>query len=476
MTALGLALLALAVPALGRPLVRRIAPPPNHWATELGLALALGLAALLLLLTAPLALAGRVSFWPAGLALGGALCAAAWQAWRQRSFGLPARGAVVLGLAAAGAVCFARADAFASYDERAIYGLKAKALWFERGVGGPLFQDPDVVHFHPDYPLGLPLWMALVAEVAQTAAPTVAAAGAPPADRWAQASGALEHSAALAVLWSCGLALLLFGWLRERGVARWAALCLTPLTLPVTLLVPASADRSWSWSGADLPLALLVGAAAALVCRGARPAEPRAVAAATLLVAVGALLKQDAALSLLALVGATGVTRATWRPLALGLCAGAVPLALLFAVRARLPDPPFPDAYLASIGSRSLGTYLERLPLLFERAVAVLDTQGLAVFWGAALLFGVPWACSSGSGCARLGRWVATHTALTLGVFLVTPHPLDWHVSTALPRVLSHAALPAGLLLAGALVAALAPRPSGELDRSGPHRPWLPRA
>lgn len=43
------------------------------------------------------------------------------------------------------------------WDERAIYALRAKMLWYEASVNSPVLHEPDLVQFHPKYPLLLPL-------------------------------------------------------------------------------------------------------------------------------------------------------------------------------------------------------------------------------------------------------------------------------------------------------------------------------
>lgn len=44
-----------------------------------------------------------------------------------------------------------------AFDARAIWGMKAKILFYERGIYGEDFLDPERLHFHQRYPLLLPL-------------------------------------------------------------------------------------------------------------------------------------------------------------------------------------------------------------------------------------------------------------------------------------------------------------------------------
>ncbi|MEX1229966.1 MAG: hypothetical protein WEB58_06985 [Planctomycetaceae bacterium] len=43
------------------------------------------------------------------------------------------------------------------WDERAIYAIKAKVLWYEGSVHSPILHEADFVQYHPKYPLLLPL-------------------------------------------------------------------------------------------------------------------------------------------------------------------------------------------------------------------------------------------------------------------------------------------------------------------------------
>jgi hypothetical protein len=67
-------------------------------------------------------------------------------------------------------------------------------------------------------------------------------------------------------------------------------------------------------------------------------------------------------------------------------------------------------------------------------------------FWLVILIAAVP-TCWRGGGAERmLAVWVVLHTLCVAAVFLVTPDQLAWHVNTALPRLMGHMAIPAGLI------------------------------
>jgi hypothetical protein len=462
-------LAALGVVASGGLCLRLAGIHATNGHLRAGLAIAAGLVVLMLALYLPFALTGHVYFWPATLWIALVLCVAlidggrAWIRARTHAHAGPSAPRYVAdlvpvigwGAVAALLAFFAVRSAFSGYDERAIYGIKAKALLCERSVRGPLFRDVDSVNFHRDYPLGLPLVMAWTAQISHGAPEDPSGEGGASAAEWVRRYGAVESYAMLAALWPLGLLLIAWGWMRDLGLSTRVRAWLVSASLPLALIVPSIGGPSWSWSGADIPLALLVGAAAVLFRDSTRgPSTSTGFKGAVVggvLLAAGLLLKQDALLSLVAFGAALAVLRApprTWLALALGASAA---WALVAWAGRDIPEPLHADRYFESLSLDALGTYLQRAPLLTERAVSALTRQKMIFFWGGALFLGVVHGWRSGGVERALATWVTAHAALTLGVFLVTPHALDWHVSTALTRVMSHSGVPAGALLVAAL-------------------------
>jgi hypothetical protein len=444
-------LLALLVAAAGAGILRAAGLQTANLALQLGLAVAVGLAGGTLLLYAPLALRLRVDFLALRLGLG---LAAGWLAWCwlrrggpfERRATLSWAGFLLAGLALA---AVAHARAFEAYDERAIYGLKAKALLNEGGVQGSVFQDLDVVHYHRDYPLGVPLWMAWCGHESRA---REASATPMLAEDWVQTYGTIETYAPFAALWSVGLLALAFGWARATR-SRWVALAL-PLSLPLTLIAPWIGGHSWSWSGADLPLALLVGAGALALVEWQRTGARRWFLCATFLLATGLLLKQDAWLVLGAAALAATVSGVR-RPSPAGLAGAGLALALVWLLSARvsaaIPELPAEENYLPALSSTRLAIVAQRIPLLLSFLTRTLADQSTLAFWLAVVLLGIPLAWRAGAEHRLLGGWVALHLLATATVFLLSPNNIDWHISTAMPRLLAHVGVPAGFLCLSAI-------------------------
>jgi hypothetical protein len=263
---LGIVLLVLALPALGKLALDLCGASMRARALDLGAAIATGSCLVMAALYAPLVVTGRVEFWPAVVLLAAGLVHVAVLAVRMRWRALLAQvdvPACVLGLVLFGLWCgIARHSAWWGYDGKAIYGLKAKVLLFERDLAGPAFQDVDVVHYHADYPLGLPLLIALAGWVAEgepeDPAGRMPAAG---ALAWVARYDSVNAYVYVAGLWGLGVLALIWHLARERFGKGRAALAATFLGMPVALAFPWIAGRSWSWEGADVPLALCLGVA-----------------------------------------------------------------------------------------------------------------------------------------------------------------------------------------------------------------------
>lgn len=176
-------------------------------------------------------------------------------------------------------------------DYLAIWGLKGKTFFFERGVPDRLFQWSALSFSHPEYPLGLPFLYAGLAFLV---------------GRWD------DHAMALLFpLIQVATLLALFGWLRRRGAPRTLALgaaallshfeplyrafttgmAEVPLSLVLLLLGTSLCDRlDRTDRGASRRLAL-----AAVLCAATKNEGLFFVAAALLLAALFSLARRGLA-------------------------------------------------------------------------------------------------------------------------------------------------------------------------------------
>ena len=454
MTSLRLLWFVLAVPAVGLAVLELLDCRPRERLAALGLGTATGAATLVLALTAPLMIDGHLSLLPAlGLALLGSLLQLPRPGRLLRMRVRPVHVALLLGL-----VLLVQAVSEApmrGYDAKAIYGLKAKALQHEGHVLGPVFQDPEVVHYHGDYPLGVPLLMAACALVAE--GPADDPAGVRPATdavAWSARHDGVELYVPAAALWAVALVALVGAAARRRMLHDLQWLMLLAAALPATLVAPFAAGRSWTWAGADLPLVALL-TAIAWVARELFQVASRGRCVLLALLVVGAVLvKNDAQLALLSMGAATVLAgpRRGRRRVALSIAAGAlVGLAIVARVRGFGLAAPYDEQWLPALLAATPASLAARLPVLLAGIVPALVERGLALHFGFLVVLVLP------LGFARRGvpRWLALFTTLHLlgstALFLVTPDVLPWHLSTALPRLWAHAAGPAALLVVDVL-------------------------
>jgi hypothetical protein len=451
-SALALVALALAMLATGLVCLDLLGVRAPSAMLQTGLSLAAGLGITVALLYASLALGERLDFRPtlAVLAIG----SVAWavRAWLQRGRWKARISPTALALALVGLVLakLSVAAPFSSYDDRAIWGLKAKALLVERGIDGQVFQDLDVIHYHRDYPLGLPLLVALcgyVGEVGEAVPDGVEPAGS--AAEWVQRHSAVHVYAAFAVLWSLGIAMLALGSLASAVPWKLARVAALPLAIPPAVILPWIAGDSWSLAGADLPLCLSIGGAAVAIAHWRVHGGSAWFFLAVFLAGTGIALKREAWI-VVALLAFSLLVAGPPRPKLREAAVAVVLLALLaaapLAVGARVPHPPFEEDYVANLLTGTWGVWLERVPLLPLYAWQALDKAYMAYFWLAILLAAVP-TCWRGDPAERLlALWIVLHALCVAAVFIVTPDQLAWHVNTALTRLMGHMAIPAGLI------------------------------
>jgi hypothetical protein len=250
-----------------------------------------------------------------------------------------------------------------STDYLAVWGFKAKTIFFTGAIPSRLFRDPATAWSHPEYPLLLPASLAAFS----------AAAG-----RW--------NDQALAILYpafQAATVAAVFGFLRRRASARAAAVC----AFLVAAFFPLY--RAFHVGMAEIPLALgLVLAACAFFDLMEEASGPACVRAATAsLLCAG--MKQEGTLFVLFLAALFAAGRARrHRPWAPGLAALALPALthglLLRLARGPLFDRDFDPGLLAPA---RLGELLARLgptvSHLFGHEIAprVVPLAALAVFF-----------------------------------------------------------------------------------------------
>jgi hypothetical protein len=316
----------------------------------------------------------------------------------------------------------------------------------------------DVVHYHADYPLGLPLLIALAAWVAEGNPEDPS--GHTPASgplAWVARYDAVNAYGYVAGLWGLGVLALIYHLARERFGAGRAALAATFLGVPMALAFPWIAGRSWSWEGADVPLALCLGFAGLATLRavdpGGEPAERRMLVPAALAACGALFLKNDAVLALasLVLVVAFGA-RGSARLASVGALVLGSGLAWLVAayVRDMTAGSPFDERYGEALLALDPMEALARMPQLLRDTWLVLHSKSMLAYWLFVLAAGVPLALRSGGRARLMAVWVLAHLMFCAGVFLITPNDMTWHITTALPRLWCHLGVPAGWLVIAA--------------------------
>jgi hypothetical protein len=431
----------------------RLLRPGKSWSIEtFAVSTALGLSITMGVLYLPVAVTGNVHFTPALVVHGLALLAIARIAWPAR------RSRLVLGpvtLLAIGASLFyvdvVTSHPYYSYDAKAIYGLKAKALLNEGTLDTPLFQDVDVVHYHPDYPLGLSLVMAYTGFVAE--GPPGDPRGTQPATNtqaWVARYDAIDAYMPLTLLWVGAFVCLI-----AAGAARFGARSLvvvSVLSIPLAVIAPLDIGASWRTTP-ELPLSLCLGVIALHAFgRGASTRQTLFVAGA---LAMGStLLKNDCLLGLLSIAVAVALLGRgrRRRQIPLSLVAGTlVGLLPVLWVRSATAGAPYDEHYLSALFAGDPAAWLARtaaLPLAVWEALVSMEA---VPYWAFLLLVAIPLAWRAGGRQRGLALAMGLHLALCLAVFVVTPNHMHWHVRTALARLWSQMAAPAGFLITVAL-------------------------
>gem|GEM_PF-2421029 len=396
----------------------------------------------------------------------------AWDRWVQPSVSPAPRewrwlrrlSIACIGLAVACAI-LTLATRGVSWDGWTIWQLKARAFYYDRGMG--VLSDQTLDASHPEYPLLVPLhtWWFMC---------HVGSAG----EKVVQATGMLFY--ADLVLLAYGLAVMAVG---VRRVPLWVppAAAATVASLPLAVFHSVSGY-------ADVPLAALllaVGGVATAITANGRCYGTRQWIGVGLLAGGAALCKNEGApvLGLLLVCLAAVAVRAVWAGLAcrvrphrappdatlgqttakfataalvalvlaapwvalrsrLGLrddlvSGGRYPVAELLAADRR-PQPPAGSPRRLTMIGRGLATRLLRVGP---------GPSSWGLYW---LLPVGAWVVSLPRRRARPPRrggagrpiWVlfVLQAAAYATVYVLTPHPLGWHISTSLDRLLLHLA------------------------------------
>lgn len=316
-----------------------------------------------------------------------------------------------------------------TFDCRAIYALKAKVLAAEGTLAGEMFTDPELVHYHANYPLLLPLLEAQMILL--------------------RGGSSSDGAVLLTAFFVVAAASVLVRELRLRGEVLlpsvWGLVFLT------TPLVAGTVDGGGLSGYADLPFAALVLAGTVALARWLDHGALRSPIDAALFLGAAALTKQEGLLW----IAAAGSTTAALRP---GSLRRLAPAALLLTAilaagwRARLDlaISPYEENYGAMLHWGWLSRVGHRAWPIAQFVMKRLVDEGI---WGMAgvgivLTFLVARRGPVPTG-VRFLRWtLAAVLAMVLATFLVTPNHLTWHLSTALSRLMLQA-YPLGLLLLG---------------------------
>lgn len=331
--------------------------------------------------------------------------------------------AVALGLAVLLAVHYRYALVWpqGSYDGVVIWNMRARFLYLSEGDWGPAFSPLLNWKIHPDYPLLLPMTVARLWSAAGSLNPPI--------------------SIYAALVFGMGLMALLYAVLTWRLSGGSGALGL--------LLLAAAAQFKLSLAGqtADLPLAFFFLAACILVDHGIKEERGGFLALGGLAAGLAAWTKNEGQLFVLVCLGVMAVALRRKPRLVAAWFSGALP-ALAAVMFFKLHLAPVTDLFQG----QSAANYLERL-LDGERYVLIAREAGRAWLFSSAplvLLAGL-WLVAR-----EPERWPVLTPAAALwgltwlgyiGIYLITPHDLAWHLSTSVDR-LALQWLPVALYLA----------------------------
>lgn len=435
--AAGAAVLALAAP-------RRARLPPEQW---IPLAFVLGWAAHTMLMMATLLVADRV--FPlatiAAMAVAGAALLAHGIRLRRGALSMRSPlwsalsspgapwGPVLLLSAAAGLLVllflYAANLPLYSWDGRMIWNLKARLLFHEGTIFADSWLDPLRTHFHPDYPLMLPMaWTGQFALMGAECERT--------------------PRVFLAAMWGVFL-LCFFDAARRRAGTTLAALGVLLCALAAFRVDYGPEDGPTLLTGvADLPLAFVAFVAFDLALRAWTTRERRTLLCSGMLIGATVLMKAEG----IVVAAAWAVMNAgLWisakrqgrRPLSWGSLGSAAAAAAIVAapwklLKARIPNH-YDEVFSELLSPTYLAVLLERIPLVLGRILEeMLSTGRWSLFWPAAILV-VLAAFAAGPKPplrhldAALLAWLGAYIL----AYVLSPLHLGYHIDTSIGRLLS---------------------------------------
>ncbi len=359
----------------------------------------------------------------------------AWRNWRatrgaadgKRSWilSLPVVLRILTVVIVACVVWFNVAAPLTTYDSRAIYGLKARVLYDLGSVRGEDFLDSARAHYHPHYPLLLPLHEAYLF--------------------WAQGSNDDSAIKWISAAFSLALVGVFVDELRRHTTDVTAAFW--GLNLLFTPMLLSGAEGGGLSGSADAPFAAFVLAAFVQLGRWFEEPRWRPAALAGLFLGAATLTKQEGAfcLAAAALAAAFLCTRQRmWNSQSVqaAVAAGtavAVCIGLSALARAGLAESPFVPDYAMAFRSDWLMQLWHRpaefLSYLFSQFVNWRVWNLAWPLLAAALFLRRP----PPDGTVRFWRITLVLVSCAYcGTFMITPYNLQYQMSTALNRLAFH--------------------------------------
>jgi Dolichyl-phosphate-mannose-protein mannosyltransferase len=311
------------------------------------------------------------------------------------------------------------------WDERAIFGLKARILFYEGSVRGEAFTDIGYVHFQARYPLLVPLLEAALLTVEGS-----------PDDHFLKL---------LFVLFGLSLVLVVAGEARRLNGPRTG--CFWGFLLMTTPMLIGPSEGHGMTAYADLPFAAFVTGATVLLGRALDLPGRRDALLSGLFLGAALATKQEGAVWVLALGLALLLT--LWRRpsartagLARRAVATAVPalffLAVSFAAHRWTPPPILTESYAVVFRldwlSRLFWRPLEIAPFVFRE---LADWRLWGWTWLLVLVGLLVLRRPSLTPAPLFWRGTALAVFVAdLGIFVVTPNHVHWHLATAFSRLL----------------------------------------
>lgn len=325
--------------------------------------------------------------------------------------------AVIL-LQAGYCVVYAISQPISGWDAWAIWLFAAKAFFVSGGLPSGAFFSTAAPH--PDYPLLTPLavaWHYICLGRVD--------------DQLAKIVFPLSFLAFLGIFWHT----LARETNRDYGAFFTALLSLTP----VVVMHAGGLGSSYDYVGyADLTLSLYFLGAAAYLYAYQKDGRPVWLVLSALFLGMGAWTKNEgltyAAVGSLLFV----LSAKQWRlaAIGIGLVAGFVFPWLLFKTSLSLAND-----VVGHVRWLGLSAYLDRLPLILGSAWRSMAGGSFGLLWAVFVLSSVlNWRKMLTTPVRSGAILVGTQLLIYLGVYLVTPRDLEWHLGTSIDRVLLHVA------------------------------------